>query len=442
MQTRVLAQALAHAFLIDEPNLASILSRGSSVLGREWPWLRATTKRYLRTFPLHTRPRHRQVVAFLLADRSFRFACRTFNDQLQVHNRLLEPPVMQQREPFAAAALPDIATVSALAAWLRLDIGELLWFADPKGFSTRSRQPALRHYHHIMVTKPFGDIRLLEAPKVRLKHLQRQILTGILDRIPAHPAAHGFRKQHSIRSFVAPHVAQATVLRIDLRAFFPSIPRSRVQALFRTFGYPEAVADLLGALCTTATPMHVWRNCGADAAAGKLQAARTLYQRSHLPQGAPTSPAIANLCCWRLDQRLASLAVAAGVQYTRYADDLAFSGDAHFAGRAARFGIHVTAIAAEEGLSVHHRKTRLMRRGVRQHLAGLVINQRANIPRRDYDALKAILYNCIRSGPEAQNRERLPHFRAHLEGRIGYVAAIHPAHGARLRSLFDRISWA
>jgi RNA-directed DNA polymerase len=446
MQTRALARHIAHAFLAGDPDLAAILDHGETILGRRWPWLRATARRYLRRFAGTTRPRHRDVVAFLLADRSFRFACAKFGAQLTVVNRLIGPEPMRPRGIFASLPLPPFDSIAALAAWLRLDIAELGWFADLKGLSARSSQPALRHYKPIVLAKPapeihLTDIRLIEAPKVRLKHIQRQLLTGIFDLVPPNPAAHGFLKHRSIRSYVAPHIARAAVLRMDLRCFFPSIRRSRVQAIFRTFGYPEHVANLLGALCTTATPPHIWRNCGIDCNSAQLQIARDLYRPTHLPQGAPTSPAIANLCCWRLDQRLAGLAQSAGATYTRYADDLAFSGDNDFAKHAARFAIHVAAIAAEEGFSVHHRKTRLMRPGVRQHLAGIVINQRSNIPRRDFDQLKAILTNCIRTGPSAQNRSGHPGFRTHLAGRIAFVESIHPGRGQRLRALFDRIQW-
>ncbi len=441
MQTRSLARPLAHAFLIGDPDLDAILNRGEIVLGRRWPWLRATARRYLRRFTGPTRPGHREVLAFLLADRSFRFACTKFGSQLTVANRLIGPEPMQPRGIFVSLPLPPLDSVAGLAAWLRLDIAELEWFADLKGLSARSPQRALRHYKPMVLAKPGGDIRLIEAPKVRLKHIQRHILAGILDLIPPHPAAHGFLKHRSIRSYVAPHIARAIVLRMDLRCFFPSIRRSRVQAIFRTFGYPEHVAEMLGALCTTSTPPHIWRNCGVTCTPAQLQIARSLYRPSHLPQGAPTSPAIANLCCWRLDQRLAGLARSGGATYTRYADDLAFSGDESFANRAARFAIHVAAIAMEEGFPVHHRKTRLMRPGVRQHLAGIVINQRSNVPRRDFDQLKAILTNCIRTGPDAQNRASHPNFRAHLAGRVAFVESIHPAHGVRLRALLHRIEW-
>ena len=107
------------------------------------------------------------------------------------------------------------------------------------------------------------------------------------------------------------------------------------------------------------------------------------------------------------------LAESAGAVYTRYADDLAFSGDADFDRRAERFSVHAAAVLAEEGFSVHHRKTRIMRQGVRQYLAGIVTNERVNVVRADYDRLKAILTNCARRGPESQNREGHEDFRAH-----------------------------
>ena len=166
-----------------------------------------------------------------------------------------------------------------------------------------------------------------------------------------------------------------------------------------------------------------------------------IYFQPHLPQGAPTSPALANLCAYRLDCRLAGLAAAAGAVYTRYADDLAFSGGEEFARRVKRFSTHVAAIAMEEGFKVHHRKTRIMRRGVRQHLAGIVVNDRANVRRSDFDRLKATLNNCARHGPEAQNRESHPEFRLQLKGRVSFVEMVNPARGRKLRAIFERIEW-
>jgi RNA-directed DNA polymerase len=166
-----------------------------------------------------------------------------------------------------------------------------------------------------------------------------------------------------------------------------------------------------------------------------------MYARPHLPQGAPTSPSLANLCSYRLDCRLNGLAQFERAAYTRYADDLAFSGGEKFERSAARFATQVAVILQEEGFSVHHRKTRIMRQSVRQHLAGLVTNERLNVRRSDFDVLKAILTNCVRHGPESQNREAHPYFREHLAGRIGFMESIHAEKGRRLRAIFDQIEW-
>jgi retron-type reverse transcriptase len=172
-----------------------------------------------------------------------------------------------------------------------------------------------------------------------------------------------------------------------------------------------------------------------------LWEARKLYQRPHLPQGAPSSPALANICAWRIDRRLARLAEAAGAAYTRYADDLAFSGDDRFESSVERFSLHVAAILLEEGFRANHRKTRIMRRGVRQYLTGMVANDRVNVVRPDFDRLKATLNNCVRRGPQNENRNGHTDFRAHLLGRVGFVESINPEKGNRLRRIFEQIQW-
>ena len=110
---------------------------------------------------------------------------------------------------------------------------------------------------------------------------------------------------------------------------------------------------------------------------------------------------------------------------------LAFSGDADFDRRVERFSTHVAAILLEDGFTVNHRKTRIMRQGVRQHLAGLVINQRMNVKPKDFDLLKATLTNCVRFGADSQNLSGHSNFRAHLEGRVGFVESINPGKGKR-----------
>jgi RNA-directed DNA polymerase len=297
------------------------------------------------------------------------------------------------------------------------------------------------HYRYQWRMKRSSSPRLIESPKPTLKAIQRRLLREILELIPPHDNAHGFRAGRSVRTFVTPHVGKSVVLKMDLRDFFPSITDTRVAALFRTAGYPELVARLLAALCTNGAPVEVFDEPGSPADGPSRWAIRRVYEQPHLPQGAPTSPSLANLCAFRLDCRLAGLARVSGAEYTRYADDLVFSGGSAFVRSVGRFPIHVGAIALEEGFSVQHRKTRVMRQGVRQQVAGVVVNERLNMRRSDYDELKAQLFNCVRFGPQDQNRADHSDFRAHLAGRIAYVASINPARGDRLRDLFDRIAW-
>ena len=166
------------------------------------------------------------------------------------------------------------------------------------------------------------------------------------------------------------------------------------------------------------------------------------FRERHLPQGAPTSPALANLAAYGLDVRLSAWAAACGATYTRYADDLAFSGDESFARTGVRFRRVVWQVVAEEGFRANAAKGRWMTAGGRQHLAGVVVNQRTNVRRDEYDRLKAILTNRIRHGPASQNRDGHPDFRAHLLGRVAHVAHLNPDRGRKLRALADQIEWS
>lgn len=388
--------ALARSFLAGEITIDAIAERATKTLGGNWRWLRPLARRFAESVAGETRPRERDVIQFFLQDRGFRRVWAEHSDDFSVAQWLHDA---QQMRPVAAAEawdVPAIESVGALADWFQITPDELLWFADLKGLLYKSKSAPLLHYHYRVLGKPSGAIRLIEAPKSRLKALQRLILAHILDKIPPHSAAHGFIKGRSVKTFIAPHVGQRVVLKMDLQDFFPSITGPRVQTIFRAIGYPESVADLLGGICTNAVPHRVWNNATAAADPEELQEARLLHTRPHLPQGAPTSPALANICAYRVDCRLSGLARSAGAEYTRYADDLAFSGGEDFERGVERFSTHVAAILLEEGFAMNHRKTRIMRQGVRQRLAGLVANEHPNIARADFDRFKAILNNCVR----------------------------------------------
>jgi hypothetical protein len=267
------------------------------------------------------------------------------------------------------------------------------------------------------------------------------LLDQLLNLIPLHPAVHGFRSGHSVVTNAVEHCGRAVVIRFDLSDFFPSIPVGRVYHLFRVTGYAEPVVRLLGGLCTTQVPRAVWNKRPDPSPSGGDYSKWVRFNSRHLPQGAPTSLALANLVAYRLDRRLAGLAKACGVTYTRYADDLTFSGDEELRRASERFARRVTLIAIEEGFSVNRGKTRVAARSTRQTVTGIVVNVRPNLPRPEFDTLKAILTNCVRHGSVSQNREQAPDFRAHLAGRIAYLASVNHVRGRKLWAIFDRIVW-
>ncbi|MEJ7636993.1 MAG: hypothetical protein WKF75_03130 [Singulisphaera sp.] len=147
-------------------------------------------------------------------------------------------------------------------------------------------------------------------------------------------------------------------------------------------------------------------------------------------------PRITNALCRKLDRRLDGLARRHGFAYTRYADDLTFSGDTpRVVGRLLR---SVRSIVAAEGLTEHPRKTRVMRRGGRQEVTGLTVNDRPKVSRQELRTLRAILHNAARLGIESQNREGRPDFAAHLRGRVEYACMVDPSHAPDLRAALAR----
>jgi RNA-directed DNA polymerase len=352
---------------------------------------------------------------------------------------VLDPPRFAPAPAFAELAIPQLATPGELAAWLGEPAEQLDWLADERRGHRRAKVSPLRHYRYAFVAKRGGGARLVEAPKPRLKAMQRRILDEILCKVPVHRQAHGFVSGRCCLTGAQVHAGEAVVVALDLAQFFPSIGLPRVHGLFRSLGYPWAVARRLAGLCTTVTPSGVFQDL--PEARRPSREVQALYGVPHLPQGAPTSPALANLLAWRLDLRLHGLARAAGANYTRYADDLAFSGDATFAGGSDRFGRLVEGIVAEEGFALNSGKTRVMPRHARQRVTGVVVNAHCNLGRAEFDALKAILHNCARTGPAAQNRDAVPDFRRHLDGRVAWAEQINPARGGKLRRLFERIDW-
>jgi RNA-directed DNA polymerase len=337
-------------------------------------------------------------------------------------------------EKLARWKLPVLHTADDVAQWLGMPVNRLAWMAHQcrKGRPEGVRQS---HYHYTWRKKRTGGVRLIESPKKSLRAIQRKILHDILNHVPVSNSAHGFVKQRSIRTHAAIHQKPALLLRFDLKDFYASVTFNRVVAIFRTLGYSREAAIWLARLTTAAIPTNLTSPQDDPQAAWR-------YRRRHLPQGAPTSPALANLSAYYLDQRLAGLAKSFDARYSRYADDLTFSGDESLDTKLRLFIQLVEAVIRVEQFHSNRKKRQVLRRHQRQIITGVVVNERPNVCRRDVDTLKAILTNCVNHGPTSQNRNQHPNFSAHLAGRIAHVAAFHPARAEKLRGLYTRIDWA
>jgi len=429
-----LARSIALAFVSGPMDVHSLVRNGSKIVGSRRRWIQSLATILAATFASEVRPPMRLVAKIVYSNEGFQKWCERYRPGSL--RQAIDHSVMDALPAARNWSLPPLPTVGELSGWLGIAASDLHWFTTRH---YRMHDPSNGHYLYRAIHKRSKKWRLIESPKFRLKRVQRRILHDLLERVPIHDAAHGFCRGRSISSFARPHVGKQIVLRVDMQDFFPSIPSSRIQSLFRALGYPEAVANVLAALCTNDVPRRGWPIVTST----KPVDFETyqMYRLPHLPQGAPTSPMLANLCAFRLDCRLSQLAEIAGARYSRYADDLAFSGDDAFSRSIKRFQIQVYSILLEEGFRPHIRKTKVMRRGARQQLAGIVVNDRLNVSRKETDRLKAILTNCVKSGPDSQNRDHHADFRSHLLGRIAFVSSINPDRGERLRLLFDQITW-
>jgi hypothetical protein len=338
--------------------------------------------------------------------------------------------VANREERAKAIGLPPIAGAIDLAKALDIPITRLRWLAFHREVDTGS------HYRRWLIPKRDGSSRTITSPKRDLKRAQRWALRNVFDRLPVHGAAHGFLSARSIVTNARAHAGADTVVKVDIKDFFPTVTWRRVRGLLRKAGMAEGPATLL-ALLSTEAPREVVQFRG-----------KTLYVATGprvLPQGAPTSPAITNAICLRLDRRVSGLAKKLGFRYTRYADDLTLSWRAPAkpeAGTSPRAPIGTLLrglkdILLSEGFRMHPSKTAVMRAGMRQKVTGLVINKagenipEARVPRETLRNLRAAIKNRELGRPG--KGETL----AHLKGMAAFVYMTDPARG---RAFLDRIA--
>lgn len=321
----------------------------------------------------------------------------------------------------AALGLPALATPDDVARLVGLD------GADDLAPLMRAGTGPGSGYVEFEIAKAKGGARRIAAPRAALRKVQRAILAKILARVPVHDASHGFVAGRSTVTNARPHRGAAIVLKLDLKDFFPTLHYRRVAGIFRSLGYVEDVAAVLAGLTT-------YRPRLADGAA---------VWPGMLPQGAPTSPALANLACRRLDRRLAALAAKVGATYTRYADDLTLSfADANPDVKLGRLFWWVELICEQEGFLERPDKRRVLRASQQQRITGLVVNADVHLPRADRKRFRAMLHNCAAHGlaSQAQRANQSPsEFAAYLAGYAAYANMVEPTLGAAWLAEVERI---
>lgn len=337
---------------------------------------------------------------------------RLFGGTMRTRNRNLRD-LTTDPEQLNRYGLPAWKTEEELASALGISLKELWFFSIHR---ERERQP---HYVTFAIPKRSGGKRLIMAPKRRLKAIQRKLLALLVDKLPVSEQAHAFRRGRCIRTGAEPHVGKRFILKLDLKDFFPSVTATRVRGLLIAYGYSFPVATTLAVLMTEAQRQPV--EVDGDVF-------HVPVGQRHCVQGAPTSPGICNALLLRLDRRLSGFAKKHALSYTRYADDLSFSGEMNRAS-ARSFRSIVSRIVFEEGFLINAQKTRLMGQGNRQTVTGVVVNQTLGLSRQERRRLRATAHrlgNQLAEGAQAS--------RAQFEGKVAYLSMLNPEQAAPFKS--------
>ncbi len=292
--------------------------------------------------------------------------------------------------------LPAIRNFDDLAQHLRLSRNLVYWLA--------SESP--RKYCRHEIPKRDGTRREISAPVKSLKVVQRWVLSEILYKLKVSPYSYGFAKGKGspLAQCAQKHRRNLYILKIDIRHFYPSIPRKKVYGLFVSIGYNSSAANLLTNICT--------------------------YNGS-LPQGAVTSACLANLICRNLDYRIAAYCNKREIVYTRYADDLTFSCD----NRDTLRGIYRTVqkILEEEGYQINQGKTQFLSPKCRKRILGITINDGlVKAPKEMKRQVRAMIYQSIVLGNHLQDEK--------IKGYVAYIKSIEPKYDERVQRYCEKLS--
>lgn len=284
------------------------------------------------------------------------------------------------------------------------------------GYSEECLKEILRqrrnYYYKRKKKKPSGKIRKFLVPTGDLKKIQKVIDNKLLKNIPHSNAAHGSVKGRCPVTNASVHIGKKLVGKFDIKDFFPSIHPPKVCDLFKRLGCSHRIASILTKLTT---------------------------YKYQLPQGAPTSPAIANLVLSNLDPRLEKLCAKHKLSYTRYMDDITISGSHRICELKRLF----CKIVLQEGFLVSTDKTEFQDCRERQEVTGIVTNQNLNIPREKRKKLRAVIHNCKTYGPSSQTKsgESVEDFKKRISGEVNWILQVNPIAGKKLKTASNEIRW-
>lgn len=248
-------------------------------------------------------------------------------------------------------------------------------------------------YKEYEIPKKSGGKRTIYQPCKNLKGLQSWILINILNKLRSSDAAKGFEKGISLNDNVIPHRNSNVILNVDLKDFFPSIDSKRVYCIFHSIGYNQTISTIFTNLCT--------------------------YENT-LPQGSPCSPKLANLICWNLDNRLQGFVGKRGIIYTRYADDLTFSG--LIPQKVIKILPTVKEIIKEENFTINNKKTRFVGLSRKREITGLVLYKNTyGVGRDNYRNLRPKIYQLTKFDKDDNSQDKSIN---HILGWISYIKSV------------------
>jgi len=321
-------------------------------------------------------------------------------------------------------------------------------YSDLHAFVSRSENhSADETYKNFTVKKRSGGCRWISIPCPPLMAVQSWIAQQILSSLPTHPAAMAYVSglHNPLKAHSEKHLGATWILKVDIKNFFSNISEQQVYKVFRGLGYPKLLSFEMARLCTRITPRRTGSRWNKEIELRYI--GRYAHsQMGSLPQGSPTSPALSNLVCQKMDEELEALAESRGAVYSRYADDLCFSFFESSRQDVVSFKKSVVKVLWAQKFEENSEKTRIIPPGRRKIITGIVIDSgKTTIPKELRDRIRMHLYHSKRNGIPEHCKEKgfrsVIGFRNHLNGLINYVRSINAPQGQKFQSEFDKLPW-